>query len=436
MKRIDEIDLIELDDQLKQFLIDLGLAPGHVNWVALLINILVILMAMWLLTRLLNLVLTTGLTRLSRRTNTNFDDQLLKQHVPRYVARLVPLIIMYNLIPLVFQEFPWWAMVMQRLFNVFFIVLFIRIFRSFIHAGRNTLQGLEAFKDKPLDSYAQVISLVLFIIGGVLIFSQLTGRSALTFLTAMGAASAVLLLIFKDTILGFVASIQISANDMVRIGDWITMTKYGADGDVVEINLTTVKVINWDKTVTTIPTYALISDSFQNWRGMQESGGRRIKRSIRIKISSIRYLEPAEIDELTRIQLLKGYIQDRREEIRRFNEENQVDHSMLVNGRRMTNIGLFRRYVDTYLRKHPQINQGMTLMVRQLAPDQHGLPLEIYCFTSTVKWVEYEPIQADIFDHLLAAIKYFHLQVFEDPAADDVREAGRLLAETSATDRS
>ena len=433
MRRIDEIDLLELDDRLKQLLLELGVDPGHVNWVALLINILVILLLMWALARVLHMVLTAGLTRLSRRTTTGFDDQLLKQRVPRYVARLVPLIIMFNMIPLVFQDFPWWAVLMERLFNVFFIVLFIRIIRAFIHAGRNTLYGLEAFKDKPLDSYAQVINLIMFIIGGVLIFSQLTGRSALTFLTAMGAASAVLLLIFKDTILGFVASIQISANDMVRIGDWITMSKYGADGDVVEINLTTVKVINWDKTVTTIPTYALISDSFQNWRGMQESGGRRIKRSIRIKISSIRYLEPAEIDELTRIQLINGYIQERREEIRRFNEENQVDHSVLVNGRRMTNIGLFRRYVDSYLRKHPQINQGMTLMVRQLAPDQHGIPLEVYCFTSTVKWVEYEPIQADIFDHLLAAIKYFHLQVFEDPAADDVRSIGHTLVEGRKT---
>jgi miniconductance mechanosensitive channel len=353
----------------------------------------------------------------------------MRQQVPRYVARLVPLIIMYNLIPVVFQDFPWWALVMERMFNVFFVVLFIRIIRAFVHAGRNTLHGLEAFKDKPLDSYAQVINLILFIIGGVLIFSQLTGRSALTFLGAMGAASAVLLLIFKDTILGFVASIQISANNMVRIGDWITMSKYGADGDVTEINLTTVKVVNWDMTVTTIPTYALISDSFQNWRGMQEAGGRRIKRGIRIKISSIRYLTQEEIDDLCKIQLIHGYIKERSAEIERFNAENKVDQSVLVNGRRMTNVGLFRRYVDAYLASHKEIHQGMTRMVRQLASDEHGLPLELYCFTSTTKWLEYERIQSDIFDHLLSAIKYFHLQVFEDPAADDVRSVGQMLVQ-------
>ncbi len=435
MKRLRNIDEGVLE-RLKELLEAWGVHPRLVDGLAMAMAIVVVLLLMWVLARILHKLIEAGLRRIALRTASKFDDHLLQQHVPRYVSRLLPLIIMYNLIPLVFQDFPWLAVLMERLFHVFFIVLFVRIARAMIKAVRNTLYGLETFNDKPLDSYAQVINLLLFIIAGILIFSQLTGRSALTFLTAMGAASAVLLLIFKDTILGFVASIQISLNDMVRIGDWITMTKYGADGDVLEINLTTVKVMNWDKTVTTIPTYALISDSFQNWRGMQDSGGRRIKRSIRIKISSIRYLDRTEIDELRKIQLIAGYIEERSAEIDRYNQQHQVDRTMPVNGRNMTNIGLFRRYVNNYLIMHPRVHQEMTLMVRQLAGDEHGLPLEIYCFTNTTKWAEYEGIQSDIFDHLLAAIKSFHLQVFEDPAADDVREVGRMLARTTGNDRS
>lgn len=274
----------------------------------------------------------------------------------------------------------------------------------------------------------QVVLLVLYLIAGILIFSQLTGRSALAFLTAMGAASAVLMLIFKDTILGFVASIQISANDMVRVGDWITMAKYGADGDVEEINLTTVKVVNFDKTITTIPTYALIADSFQNWRGMQNSGGRRIKRSILVKINSIRHLGSEELDALRRIQLLRPYIDERRAEIERYNNEHRVDEGLLINGRHLTNIGLYRKYIELYIQAHPGIHPGMTRMVRQLAPNEHGLPLEIYCFTNDTRWLVFEGIMADIFDHLLAVNEYFHLEVFESPAADDLRMAARSLA--------
>ena len=289
----------------------------------------------------------------------------------------------------------------------------------------DTLSDSPSYRDKPLDSYVQVAMLVLYFVAGILIFSLLTGRSVLTFLTAMGAASAVLLLIFRDTILGFVASIQISTNDMLRVGDWITMPKFGADGDVIEINLTTVKVANWDMTITTIPTYALISDSFQNWRGMQESGGRRIKRSILIKINSIRYLDEAEIKELERIQLLKPYIEKMREELRVYNAANNVDNSVMVNGRNLTNVGLFRKYVDLYLEHHDQIHRNMTRMVRQQPPNELGLPIELYCFTKTTKWEAYEIIMADIFDHLLASTKYFHVVVFEKPAADDMRNMGK-----------
>ncbi|MEO8733570.1 MAG: mechanosensitive ion channel domain-containing protein, partial [Flavobacteriales bacterium] len=294
--------------RLHGWLAGMGVPAEYMVWLGLFSGITLVVVVMGLFSKLLNWIFTALLQRLSVTTVTELDDNLVKSKTPRYVARIIPLIFSYNLIPVVLTDLPNWVPITERLFNIFFIILAIRILRSVLYASKDTLRSSETYRGKPLDSYVQVISLVLWIIAGVLVFTQLTGRSALGFLTAMGAASAVLLLIFKDTILGFVASIQISANDLVHLGDWITMEKYGADGDVSEINLTTVKVVNFDMTITTIPTYALISDSFQNWRGMQESGGRRIKRSIRIKVSSIRYLDDAEIDALRRIELLTDFI--------------------------------------------------------------------------------------------------------------------------------
>ena len=406
-----------------------GVSPEHLAWVGLLVGGALVLTAMLLLSKLLNWMFTLLLQRLAVKTVSQFDDNLIKRRTPRYVARIIPLVLAYNLVPAVLGDFPRWVPVGQSLFNIFFILLAIRIIRSVMEALKDTLKIQEAYRGKPLDSYAQVISLILWIVAGILVFTQLTGRSALGFLTAMGAASAVLLLIFKDTILGFVASIQISANDLLRLGDWITMEKYGADGDVSEINLTTVKVVNFDKTITTIPTYALISDSFQNWRGMQEAGGRRIKRSIRIKVSSIRYLDEQEIDALRRIELLTDYIDLRREEIGQYNAKHEVNKSILVNGRNLTNVGLFRHYMERYALEQPGVHPEMARMVRQLQPDELGLPLELYCFSIDIRWVAYEHLMADIFDHLLASTGYFGLEVFENPASDDVRHLGTKITE-------
>ena len=278
---------------------------------------------------------------------------------------------------------------------------------------------LDSFKDKPIDSYIQVFMLLIWIIGIIVIFSILTGKEVGYFLTAMGALSAVLLLIFKDTILGFVASIQIAANDLVRIGDWVTMEKYGADGDVIEINLSTVKIQNFDKTITTIPTYNLISDSFKNWRGMSESGGRRIKRSIHLDLSSVRFLKESEVAELEKIDLLKDYFSEKRAEIGEAGMKVD-EHGLaapLLNGRNLTNSGTFRAYCLKYLRDHSSIHQeGMTFLVRQLAPTEKGLPIEIYVFVNDVRWVHYEAIQSDIFDHLLASLPIFGLRAFQFPS--------------------
>lgn len=378
--------------------------------------------------------LVNSLALLAKRSKTKFDDHLVRNRAMAQLARLVPLLVSIQFIPVVFSAFPDWIVPVRKFFDIVLVIVWVLLFRAVFRSIRDYLRTKKGFEDKPLDSYLQVINIFMFFIAGVIIFSMLTGQSPWAFLGALGAASAILMLIFKDTILGFVASIQVSTNDMIRVGDWIEMPKYGADGDVVEINLNTVKIQNWDKTITTVPTYYLITDSFKNWRGMQDSGGRRIKRSINVKMSSARYLTPAEISELKKIQLLAPYIGERQAEIDRYNEETHADRSMLVNGRNLTNVGLFRRYVNEYTRNHPQIRKDMTLLVRQLQPTEHGLPIELYMFTSDTRWAIYEDIMSDIFDHLLAAIKYFRLEVFEAPASDDVRSL-RLPAAAIADDR-
>jgi len=316
--------------------------------------------------------------------------------------------------------------------DILLIILAVLIVRSLLRTGQSYLRTKDRFRDKPLESYVQVLMIFVWAIGIVFVFSELTGRSVGKFLLSLGAASAIILLIFKDTILGFVASIQVSVNDIVRLGDWITFSKFGADGFVTEINLATVKVQNWDKTFTTIPTYSLIADSFQNWRGMQESDGRRIKRSLFIKQSTVRFVVEEDLERYKRFSLIEPYLSGRQKEIDDFNKSNNFDRSVFINGRNQTNLGIFRKYTDAYLHRHPGINKDMWIIVRHLDPTSKGIPLEIYCFSSDKRWVYYEEIAADIFDHLIAAIPYFDLSLFEEPTGEDFRSAsGRRIFATA-----
>lgn len=380
------------------------------------------IIVLWFIHFIVRRILIKATNAFAKRSKTKFDDYLIQNKVFANAARLVPLYIFVGIIPDLFSGFPGGINFTVKFVNILLVINWIILFISILRSIRDYLKPKKGFEGKPLDSYLQVANIFLFFIGGILIFSTLTGKTPWAFLTAMGAASAVLMLVFKDTILGFVASIQVSTNDMVRVGDWIEMPKYGADGDVMEINLNTVKIQNWDKTITTVPTYYLITDSFKNWRGMQNSGGRRIKRAINIKISSIHYVSPEELGELKKIKLLDSYIEERQNEINEYNELNFPDRTMPVNGRNMTNIGLFREYINQYTKIHPGIKKDMTLMVRQLSPSENGLPIELYMFTSDIRWAVYEGIMSDIFDHLLAAIKFFNLEVFESPASDDFRK--------------
>lgn len=402
---------------LYDYLIQSGLeanTAAYLNALILFIGIILVALLMdyilWKLFRFLSV-------RFARRSKTNFDDFLVFNKVPRYVAHIIPLILLYRYLPLAFLDFENTEGIIFKVIEILAVILVLTLIRSLLRSIKDYLKTLPHMKDKPLDSYIQVFMIFAWIGGILTLFAVLTDISIWNFFTALGAASAVILLIFKDTILGLVASIQVSINDMVRIGDWVTFEKFGADGNVTEISLATVKVQNFDKTITTIPTYSLISDSFKNWRGMQASGGRRIKRALLIKQKSIKFLTADNIETLKGIQIIAKYLETRNSTIDTYNKEHDIDKQLAINGRNLTNIGVFRKYVETYLKNHSAINQTMTLMTRQLPPTPQGIPLEIYAFSSDKRWENYEYIMADIFDHLLAALPYFELEVFELPTS-------------------
>jgi len=385
----------------------------YLNMAILLVGLLILLFITDLLTRK---IITTNFNRLAERTKTNFDDFLVKNKAPRNMAHVIPVIIADMLLNDVFVHFEAAQIVAGKALEVFGVLLTLWIVRSLLNTFKDYFKTLPRLKDKPIDSYIQVFMIFIWVLGFILAFVILTETKIVTFLATLGAASAVIILVFKDTIMGFVASIQVATNDMVRIGDWITFDKFGADGDVIEINLATVKVQNFDKTITTIPTYALISDSFKNWRGMSDSDGRRIKRALIIKQESVKYLKNEEIDKLKKIQLLTSYLEQRQKDIAAQNDQNAADKNLLINGRNLTNMGVFRKYIETYVENHSAINEEMTIMVRQLAPSSQGIPIEIYAFSKDKVWKNYEYIMADIFDHLVASVSYFELQLFELPS--------------------
>ncbi|MGV8945202.1 MAG: mechanosensitive ion channel family protein [Lutibacter sp.] len=405
---------------IQEYLSDKGMTFFWASSINLLIILMLLGLAVLFLDRVLRKIIIVLFKIFSEKTKTTFDDFLVESKFPRYIGHIIPVYILKFSIPFVVDEFPSLIQVFNIAINIYAVILIVKIIRSFLRSTQSYLRTQEKYKDKPLESYIQVLMIFFWGIAIIFIVYQLTGKDIMSFAT-LGAASAVILLIFKDTILGFVASIQVSVNDIVRIGDWITYSKFGADGAVTDINLATVRVQNWDNTYTTIPTYSLISDSFQNWRGMEESGGRRIKRAILIKQSSIKFLTPEKTEEYKKIEFVKQYIEHRQREIMKFNEKNAVDKSVLINGRNQTNFGIFRKYVDTYLNENPAVSKKLSLMVRQLEPTSRGIPLEIYCFSSDKRWKNYEAIMADIFDHIIAAVPYFDLEIFEEPTGKDLR---------------
>jgi miniconductance mechanosensitive channel len=382
-------------------------------YLSLAINIIVLGVLSYIIYLVFRALLVRTMVVLARKTKTKFDDLLVSNKTAKYIAHLIPFLFIYKCVPIILENFVYWESVFGKLVGIYIVLLSLWIIKTILHAFRDHLKYNPSFSDKPIDSYIQVIMIVLWIFGFVIIVSKIFDISTGTMLGTFGAVSAIFLLIFRDTILGFVASVQVSLNDMVRIGDWITFDKFGADGDVIEINLATVKVRNFDNTTTTIPTYSMISDSFRNWRGMLKSDGRRIKRHILIKAKSIRFLTDKDLADLKRIQLVSNYIDTRQSEIDKFNTNHKIDKSLLINGRNMTNFGLFRKYITQYLSQYPGLNKDMILLCRQLQPTPQGIPLEIYTFSNDKRFENYEYIMADIFDHIFASIPYFDLEVYE-----------------------
>ena len=369
-------------------------------------------------------VILTTVTRLVKKTKATWDDVVFDRKVMIYLSHLVAPIILYILLPLAISNAGLLTFIL-RMCMIYIIAVFLKFISALLSALYHVYSEREQFRDRPLKGLLQTVQVILFFIGGIIIVSILIDKSPMVLLTGLGASAAVLMLVFKDSIMGFVSGIQLSANNMLKVGDWIEMPKYGADGTVIEVTLNTVKVRNWDNTITTIPPYALVSDSFQNWRGMQESGGRRIKRSIRIDMNSVKFCTPEMLAKYRKIRLLKDYIEETERVVEEYNKEHGIDNSVLVNGRRQTNLGVFRAYLTNYLRSLPAVNQDLTCMVRQLQPTEQGIPLELYFFSSIKAWIPYEGVQADVFDHVLAIIPEFDLHVFQNPTGEDFRALSR-----------
>jgi len=383
---------------------------------SLFVNLIILSTAAYLIYLVFRIVLVTVLAIIAKRTKTKFDDLLIDNKTAKYIAYLIPFLFIYKSVPIILKYFVKWESIFGKIVGIYILVLSLWIIRSILKSIRDHLKQQQKYSDKPIDSYIQVIMIVLWLYGVIVIIYEIFDVDRTTILGTLGALSAIVILIFRDTILGFVASVQVSLNDMVRIGDWITFDKFGADGDVIEINLATVKVRNFDNTTTTIPTYSLISDSFRNWRGMLDSDGRRIKRHILVKAKSIRFLTEDDLQKMKKIQLVSKYIDERQAEIDKYNKIYNVDKSLSINGRNMTNFGLFRKYITKYLEYYPGLNQNMILLCRQLQPTAQGIPLEIYVFSKDQSFEQYEYIMADIFDHIIASIVYFDLEIYELPS--------------------
>ncbi|MBZ5749611.1 MULTISPECIES: mechanosensitive ion channel family protein [Metabacillus] len=402
---------------INKLLLDMELDPRLVEYLSIIIKILLIGLICIVANFISKKIVIRIITRIVTNSKVKWSKIILERQIFRKLSHIVPAIIIYSFS----STFPTYQSIIEKLAITYIIIVGLVFIQSLLNALNDIYQTFEISRVKPIKGYIQVINIIIMTLGFILVISNLIGESPLILLSGIGALSAVLMLVFKDSLLGLVSGIQLTANDMVRVGDWIEMPKYGADGDVIDISLNTVKVQNGDKTITMIPSYALTSDSFKNWRGMQSSGGRRIKRSLYIDTSSITFCTDEMIEKFIQVHYLSDFIIQKEMEITEYNAKNEIDRNNRVNGRALTNIGVFRAYISNYLKNHHGINQNMTVMVRQLGHSEYGLPLEIYAFTNDVQWAVYESVQSDIFDHLFAVAPEFGLRVFQNPSGADLR---------------
>jgi len=409
-----------VNNWMDNWITGIGMSLNLAIFVKIFLFLIVAVLLCYLSDIIVRKLIVSIFTTIIKRSKTKVDDIFLERKVFNRLSHLAPALVIFFLTPLIFQDWPALIKHVQNGAYVYIILIVLLVVDSFISALHEVYITFPISKHRPIKGYVQIVKIGIYFIAIIIIIATVFGKSPKGLLTALGTAAAVLILVFKDTILGFVASIQLSANKMVKPGDWISMPAHNADGTVIEISLNTIKVQNWDNTITTIPTYACISESFYNWKGMEESGGRRIKRSVIIDMKSIKFCTPEMIKKFKKIQILRDSIEKKEKELEEHNKKYEIDNSVLVNGRRMTNIGVFRAYIVSYLHNHPKINNKMTSMVRQLEPTDKGLPLQIYVFCNDKRWVEYEKIQSDIFDHILAVAPEFDLRVFQNPSGYDV----------------
>lgn len=408
---------------IDEVLISWGITPSFADKLDMFIAFAIILILAFLADVICRNILLKVVARLVKKTKATWDDIVFDRKVLIHLSRMVAPVIIYIFVPVAFAETGSSTLAfIQRICLIYIIITFLSFINSFLKAVYSVYSEKEHLRDRPLKGMLQTVQVTLWFIGAIIVVSILINKSPVSLLAGLGASAAILMLVFKDSIMGFVSGVQLSANNMLKVGDWIAMPKYGADGTVVEVTLNTVKVRNWDNTITTIPPYLLVSDSFQNWRGMQESGGRRIKRSINIDMNSVCFCTPEMLEKYRKIGLLRDYVEHTEKVIQEYNEEHHIDNSILVNGRRQTNLGVFRAYLTAYLRSLPAVNQELTCMVRQLQPTDHGIPMELYFFCAIKDWIPYEGVQADVFDHVLAIIPEFDLQVFQSPSGRDFQK--------------
>ena len=410
-----------LNAYLTENLLELGLTTTMVETLVRGGLILLVLLFSWVAHRVSQGPIKRSIEKFANYTIQQWDDILVEKHIVKRILYFIPLILLYVLSSPILTGTSLLPL-SQTLISFLFLIAGMMFLDAMLNALLAIYGKSAIAKEISITPFVQVLKLVLYFVTGILLLSLLLQKTPLYFLSGLGALTAVLMFVFKDVLMGFVAGIQLIANKMVAPKDWIEMPKYGADGDVLEITLTTVKVQNFDNTITTIPTYALINESFKNWRNMNLSGGRRIKRYVNIDLGSIKFCSSEMLERLKGIQLINQYIQSSKEEIFVNNKKHHVDESTLVNGRRLTNIGIFRSYVEAYLRQHPVINKDMTFLIRQLSPSENGLPIEIYVFCKDTNWTAYEAIQADIFDHILAVVTEFDLRVFQEPSGSDFQK--------------
>jgi len=363
-------------------------------------------------------IIIASIHRIARRSKNDWDDVFVERKVFNRLAHLAPAWIVYASLKYIFDA-PTLVDTLGNITQAYMVLVVVLVIDAVLNALHEIYHKLPISQGRNIKSFVQVIKIIFYFVAIIFIISLFSDNTPRGLFTGLGAMAAVLMLVFKDTILGFVASIQLSANKMVNVGDWISMPKFNADGDVIDIGLNTVKVQNWDKTIATIPTYALVSESFNNWKGMEESGGRRIKRSLNIDMNSVGFLDKAQIEKFRNFHVLRDYINEKEKEIAEFNKSLKLEEDVVTNGRKMTNLGTFRKYLEEYLQRHPKIHKEMTFLVRYLQPTDKGMPVEIYVFSTDQAWAKYEAIQADIFDHILAILPEFGLKVFQNPTGSD-----------------